>query len=108
RTGPTGRRVDDASAPSLAGGGSGCIERSEMRDGVGWRRCPAPHPARLRYAQTSDPSPPGEGEAPPHSSACAGSLVAPAPDCGVRDEPMKNTSGIVAIVRYISSLKSVA
>jgi hypothetical protein len=56
--------------PSPGGGGSARIERSEMRDGVGWRsygtrsRLPPlaaspPHPAR--YA--SDPPPPGKGEA---------------------------------------------
>ncbi len=41
-----------------------------------------------------------------HSSACAGSFVARG--CGIRDEPMKNTSGIVARVSHISSLKSLA
>jgi hypothetical protein len=47
-------------APSPGGGGSAHIERSEMRDGVGWRRFvvwlhPTP-PLRV------DPPPPGEGE----------------------------------------------
>ena len=47
--------------PPLQGEGRS-PQRSEERSGVGWRRLPAPHPARPRCAKTSDPPPAGEGK----------------------------------------------